>query len=234
MKIIISPSKTQNPKKSIYLLDKEPLYPSNHNKILSILKKFTKDDLKKIMNINNKLLDNTYYNIHNAANLVTSHAFESFNGLVYKGLNKTNYHTKEYEYIETHLRILDAFYGILEPGTLIKSYRLDLKMKIGINLYQLWDINNYFKNELIINLASSEFSMMINVPNTLNISFLQFKNNSYVNQATYSKQARGLFLNYLIIKQISTINEMRKFNVSNYEYNTKLSDKLNMVFTRTI
>jgi len=233
MKIIISPSKTQNPSKSNYLSDKEIAYLSKHKRILSILKKLNKTEIKKIMKIDKKLLDDTYDNLKNFATLDTYHAFESFNGLVYKGLQKELYHTKEYEYIESHLIILDAFYGILEPGSLIKKYRLDMKMNIGVNLYSFWDINKYFKDELIINLASNEFSKMIKSQKLLNIGFNQYKNNSYVNQATYSKQARGRFLNYLIINQITSIENMKKFKDFNYTFNSQLSDEFNFIFTRT-
>ena len=234
MKIIISPSKTQNPSKSKYLSDKPIMYPVKHKEILSILQKLDEESLKKIMKIKNDLLKNTYSNIQNYSNLATFHAFESFNGLVFKGLKKELYLKKEYEYIEENLIILDAFYGVLKPGTLIKSYRLDMKMKIGLNLYAFWDINSYFDNELIINLASNEFSTMLNSQNMVNISFLQYKNSSYVNQATYSKQARGQFLNYLIINHITNLDEMKKFKKNNYTYNYKLSDDLNMIFTRIV
>jgi cytoplasmic iron level regulating protein YaaA (DUF328/UPF0246 family) len=126
---------------------------------------------------------------------------------------------------------LDAFYGILEPGTLIKPYRLDMKVNIGVNLYNHWKIDDYFKNEIVINLASNEYSKMLNIP-MINISFLQFKNGKYINQATYSKQARGLFLDYIILNKIENVELMKNFNRDNYQYNKNLSDESNMVFTR--
>ena len=144
MKIIISPSKTQNPHRSTYLSDKEIIYLSKHKEILAILSKLSKADLKRIMKIDRRLLDDTYDNLNNFANIEPFHAFESFSGLVFKGLDKELYQTKEYDYIKSHLVILDAFYGVLEPGSLIKQYRLDMKMKIGINLYSFWDVENYF------------------------------------------------------------------------------------------
>jgi len=234
MKIIISPSKTQIGAKSLKLSDQSMIFPKKQKELQGILAKITKEELKKIMKIDKSLLDKTYDNIQNYANLPTFHAFESFNGLVFKGLQKECYQIKEYDYIQKNIVILDALHGILNPGTLIKPYRLDMKMKIGINLYSFWDIKNYFSDELIINLASNEFSKLITSKNMVNISFLQYKNNSYVNQATYTKQARGQFLNYLILSQIYDLKAMKRFNVNNYTFNTILSDKQNIVFTRTI
>ena len=184
------------------------------------------------MKISKTLLDKTYENLQNYDKLPIFKAFDAFNGLVYKGLQKELYHLEEYEYIDNKIVILDAFYGILLPGNLIKQYRLDMKMKIRIDLYTFWDINDYFKDELIINLASIEFSKMITPKKMVNISFLQHQNGSYVNLATYSKQARGQFLNYLILNKIKTLSKMCEFAEANYTFNKALSNDSNLVFTR--
>lgn len=232
MKIIISPTKTQIPAFSKYLNDKEILFLNNHLEILSKLKKLSIKDIKKIMKIDKELLDNTFNNIKNYHDLPASHAFSSFNGLVFKGLDKDVYTETEYRYIQNNLRILDAFYGVIEPGTLIKPYRLDMKMKIGLNLYKFWDIKPYFKDELIINLASTEFSKMVEGCNLVNISFLQDKGDKFINQATYSKQARGKFLNYLILNKIENTKLMKKYDVDGYKFNKLFSSETDIVFTR--
>jgi len=232
MKIIISPTKTQVEKNSNYLNDKEILFLKDHNKILSMLKKLTKKDIKKIMKIEKDLLDNTFNNIKNYNDLNDSHAFSSFDGLVFKGLLKDEYKDTEYRYIKHNLRILDAFYGVLEPGTLVKPYRLDMKMNIGVNLYKFWDIKPYFKDEIIINLASTEYSKMVEGCNLVNISFLQKKEDKFINLATYSKQARGKFLNYLILNKIENLKLMKKYNEDDYKYNELLSSESEFIFTR--
>ena len=106
-----------------------------------------------------------------------------------------------------------------------------MKSKIGLNLYKHWTIDEYFKNELVINLASFEFSSMLHI-DMISIHFLQTKNNKFVNQATYSKMARGRFLDYLIKNKITTINAMKLFKEDNYSLNESLSDDTNLVFTR--
>lgn len=234
MKIIISPTKTQVESFSTYLKDKEILFLDNHKKILSKLKKLPKKSIKKIMKIDKEILNNTFNNIKNYNDLSTSHAFSFFDGLVFKGLDKDAYKETEYRYIENNVRILDAFYGVLEPGTRIKPYRLDMKMKIGINLYKFWDIKPYFKDELIINLASTEYSKMLEGCNLVNISFLQYKDGKFINQATYSKQARGKFLNYLIKNKIENTKLMKKYSIDGYVFNKIVSNNQNLIFTREV
>lgn len=229
MKIIISPSKTQNLKKHILLEDKEPLFLKEHKKVLARMRTLTKNDIEKAYKIKGKLLEQTYHNIKNYKSLETYHAFPSFTGLVYKQLDISTYKEEEFEYITDNLRILDALYGVLEPGTVIKAYRLDMKTKLGIDLYQLYDLDNYFKNEVIINLASDEFSTMLSLP-LINIHFRTQKDNKYVNLATYSKMARGQFLDYLIQNKITDLESLQKFTRGGYSYNKGLSDNNNLYF----
>lgn len=231
MLIVISPSKTMLYKNSEYLENKPLIYPKKHKKVLAQLRKLSKSEIGRVYNIKDDLLSKTYSNIKDYSKNESYQAFPSFTGLVFFNLDRDNYKQAEYDYIAKNLRILDAFYGVLEPGTLVKPYRLDMKTKIGINLYKHWNIDSYFKDDIIINLASTEFSNMITKP-MININFLQSKNGNYINQATYSKQARGLFLDYLIKNKIEDRKLMQEFNLDNYSYNRELSDISNITFTR--
>ena len=231
MKIVISPSKTMKMTKSEYLIDKEILYPKKHKNVLSTLRKLSKEEIGKALSIKDDILNQTYYQIKNYSKQETYHAFPSFTGLVFFNLDKESFKQEEYKYISKNIRVLDAFYGILEPESLIRQYRLDMKAKIGLNLYKHWDIDDYFKEELIINLASTEFSKMI-TKKMINIHFLQFKNNKYINQATYSKMARGKLLNYLIMNKIDEIETIKLFDFDGYLFDPRLSDEFNLTFTR--
>ena len=231
LKIILSPSKTTEYQKSNYLTDKVPLYPKKTKKILAQLKKKSKKQLAESLKLSTKLLESTFSDIKNYEANPTYHAFVSFNGLVFKQLQLANYTKEDFLYVEEHVRILDAFYGVLEPGTLIKPYRLDMKAKIDLDLYHFWNISTYFQDEVIVNLASNEFSSMINLP-MIQIQFLQRKEDTYINQATYSKMGRGMFLDYLVQNKVKTVAEMKLFQAENYQYNPSLSNDNTIVFTR--
>ena len=212
--------------------EKDPLFPKEHKKILAALRKLKKSEIQKIMKLSKDLLDQTYSNIKNYNSLEEFQAFDAFTGLVFFNMERDSYQEQEHKYIENHIRILDAFYGVLEPGTMIKPYRLDMKMSIGLRLYKHWKITPYFGDETIINLASSEFSKMVDSPNMITISFLQQKGNKYVNQATYSKQARGLFVDFMIQNKVTNPEELYVFDKDGYHFNLKLSSNTEFVFTR--
>lgn len=232
MKIILSPSKTQKAHSLTNYDSKELLFPKEHKKILAALRKLKKSDIKIKMKLSQELLDNTYSNIKNYNSLDSFQAYDAFTGLVFFNMNRDLYQKSEHQYIEEHIRILDAFYGVLEPGTMIKPYRLDMKMPIGFNLYKHWNITPYFDDEIIINLASAEFSKMIASDKLITITFLQEKSGAFISQATYSKMARGQFTDFMIQNKVTSVSELYNFKNDGYNFNKELSDDSNIVFTR--
>ncbi len=231
MKIIISPSKTKHMQNSQFITNRELLYPNKTKKLIAKLRKLKMNEIARIMNIKGDLLSHVYHIIKDYHKAEAFHAFPSFSGLVFKNIESDSFSKEEFVYIENNLVILDALYGILEPGTLIKDYRLDMKTHLDINLYEYWNISNYFKDDIIINLASSEYSKMIK-KNKITISFLQNKDGKLINQATYTKMARGQFLNFMIMNKIENIENLKQFKNDNYSFNITLSSDEEFVFTR--
>ncbi len=232
MKIILSPSKTADYQTSPYLQSTEPRFYSQTKKLVATMRKLSKNDLGKALSIRGTLLDETYALYKNFHQNPAYHAFASFNGLVFKQLQKTSYTSREYAYIAKHVRILDALYGLLEPGTLIKPYRLDMKAKLGISLYTFWNIDDAFEDdEVILNLASKEFSQMISKP-LITVEFLERKNGTLESLATYSKMGRGALLQYLIQNRIETVEELQQYTQNGYRYVASLSTHDTIVFVR--
>jgi len=231
MKIVISPSKTADYQLHPALTSSEIPYPKATKKLLSSIRKFNKEALGKALTIKGNILDQTYKEYKDYHKSPSYHAFASFNGLVFKQLDKSSYTESSYRYIESHLRILDALYGYTKPGTRIKPYRLDMKAKLGFSLYQFWQINEAFSDSLIINLASKEFAQMLDMP-MVTVEFYERQNGKLKSLATYSKMARGKLLNYIILNEITTIEEIAQFREQNYQYDKSLSTTDTIVFTR--
>ena len=66
----------------------------------------------------------------------------------------------------------------------------------------------------------------------INIDFKEEKDGVYKSVSTYSKKARGKFLNYLIKNQINNLEDIKKVELDKYSLNKDLSDEKNFVFTR--
>jgi len=141
---------------------------------------------------------------------------------------------EQVNYLNDTLVILSAHYGALRPFDLIKNYRLDYKMQIPkLALKDIWDyrVNEYLGGEVIINLASSEFSSMIK-GSKIDIEFKERRNGKYKVIGTYAKMARGRMINMIAKNMVESPEEIKGFSVLGYAYNEELSSDSRYVFTK--
>ena len=245
MKIIFSPSKEMR-EENIFENKKieftESKFKDKTNILIGILKEKSLSEIENIMKLKGKLLNKTYKDIQDYDKLKFIPASSMYYGVSFKELNLEDYSEKSLEYLKNNLLILSALYGVLLAFDLVKKYRLDMTMSIiDKGLYNFWkkDINDYISNilskdEVLLNLASGEFSKLIDNKkiSMINIDFKEEKDGAYKSVSTYSKKARGQFLNYLIKNQIANLEDIKKIKLDGYSLNNVLSDEKNFIFTR--
>ena len=245
MKIIFSPSKEmreENIFKNKKIEFTESKFKDKTNILIDILKEKSLSEIENIMKLKGKLLNKTYKDIQDYDKLKSIPAISIYYGVSFKELNLEDYSEKSLKYLKNNLLILSALYGVSLAFDLLKKYRLDMTMSIiDKGLYNFWkkDINDYISNilvkdEILLNLASSEFSKMIDSKkiSIINVDFKEEKDGAYKSVSTYSKKARGQFLNYLIKNQIANLDDIKKIKLDGYSLNNALSDEKNFIFTR--
>nr|WP_314388408.1 YaaA family protein [uncultured Fusobacterium sp.] len=245
MKIIFSPSKEMR-EENIFESKKieftESKFKDKTNILIGILKEKSLSEIENIMKLKGELLNKTYKDIQDYDKLKFIPAISMYYGVSFKELNLEDYSEKSLKYLKNNLLILSALYGVSLAFDLLKKYRLDMTMSIiDKGLYNFWkkDINDYISNilskdEVLLNLASGEFSKMIDNKkiSIINIDFKEEKDGTYKSVSTYSKKARGQFLNYLIKNQIDNLEDIKKIKLDGYSLNNALSDEKNFIFTR--
>ena len=245
MKIIFSPSKEMR-EENIFENKKieftEPKFKDKTNLLIGILKEKSLSEIENIMKLKGELLNKTYKDIQDYDKLKSIPAISMYYGVSFKELNLEDYSEKSLKYLKNNLLILSALYGVSLAFDLLKKYRLDMTMSIiDKGLYNFWkkDINDYISNilskdEVLLNLASGEFSKMIDSKkiSIINIDFKEEKDGIYKSVSTYSKKARGQFLNYLVKNQIDNLEDIKKIKLDGYSLNNTLSDEKNFIFTR--
>ena len=245
MKIIFSPSKEmreENIFKNKKIEFTESKFKDKTNILIDILKEKSISEIENIMKLKGELLNKTYKDIQDYDKLKFIPAISMYYGVSFKELNLEDYSEKSLKYLKNNLLILSALYGVSLAFDLLKKYRLDMTMSIiDKGLYNFWkkDINDYISNilskdEVLLNLASSEFSKMIDSKkiSIINVDFKEEKDGAYKSVSTYSKKARGQFLNYLIKNQIANLEDIKKIKLDGYSLNNTLSDEKNFIFTR--
>lgn len=245
MKLFFSPSKGMNYKNCKYNIENLELdqnFKDKSDYLVSVLKSFSKEETGKKLKIKDKILDDVYDLYQNFYEKKEREAICLYDGVSYKQIHVENFSEKKFEYMKENVFIFSALYGVMNATTLIRPYRLDMTNKIlPISPYEFWknEVENYlskFKDDIFINLASNEFSKILNKKlfNIIDIEFRQLDRDKVKNISTEAKKARGSLLNYIIVNEIHNLEDIKKFDLLDYSFSQEFSSEKSMFFIKKI
>ena len=229
MKIIISPSKTKKInnlpiKDSGSLIEKEPFYLEITNEIIEKIKPFSVEEIEKKFKLKNEKAQKLLEFYKNYENEKSGNALASYTGVAYKAIKIETFDKSDFEYLESHY-------------TNVKEYRLDMTNSIFENksLYEVWKtrVNEYFeKEDIILNLASKEYSKLINSDKLIDFEFWEDSNGKLKQVSTNSKKMRGFTLNYIVKNKISDVKKLRNITLNGYVFDEDMSDERKFVYVK--
>lgn len=216
MKILLSPSKTKTLQVKV---TKNNIWNTETNTIVEHLQSMSLEEIGQMLKLKNDKAQELYEFYQNYANEPSGAAVYSYTGLVFKNLDYEQLSDDSKEFAQKHLLIMSALYGLLEPYMPIKKYRLDFidnlpkygKNIISQKLNEFWTIkiNEYLQDEdLIINLASKEYSSIIEHPNLISLEFVEEKNGELKQLSTSSKIMRGRMCRYILENKITSLSQL--------------------------
>jgi len=233
----------------------QPELLADAQELMETCVKLTPLDLSNLMHISDKLAGlNVARFTEWQPNFTPDNAKQAilaFNGDVYTGIDAESFSQQDFDYCQTHLRILSGLYGLLKPLDLMQAYRLEMGTKLensrGKNLYEFWGdiITNKLNeqiaatnSEMLVNLASTEYFKSVK-KKQLNAQlitpmFKDWKNGQYKMISFFAKKARGMMVQYLVKNKIENLDGLLKFDLAGYEYNPELSKPNEPCFTRNI
>lgn len=168
-------------------------------------------------------------------------ALNLFDGLMYRNFRRTDWTEAEAAYVQDHLLITSALYGVIPALTPIAPHRLDFLMKLkvqGKSLKTFWKAiydQALQEEDLIISLLSSEFETVFSKEiqdRMVTFKFLEEKNGQLKVHSTISKKARGAFVTALLEKQITKVEEMKQLTFNGFAYQSDLSSEKQLVFVK--
>ncbi|MFT5618264.1 MAG: cytoplasmic iron level regulating protein YaaA (DUF328/UPF0246 family) [Arenicella sp.] len=254
MLFVISPAKTldfdskpqtETYSNSVFLAESETLI-----KKLRTVSESKLQDLMKISDNLASLNKERYANWKKEMSLPEAkQALLAFRGDVYQGMEAENFSETDFEFSQSHLRILSGLYGMLKPLDLMLPYRLEMGTKLEVgkskNLYAFWDgkvtekLNEDLKNhhsKTLINLASNEYFKVVQSKNLeaeiITPVFKDFKNGKYKVISFFAKKARGMMASFAIKNQLSNPEKLKNFDLGGYAYNEDASKENEWVFLR--
>ena len=253
MKILLSPAKSldfETPLRTNYRT--EPIFSKETAEIQKVLKKKSVRDLEQLMSLSNALATlNFERNQHLEANPSeeeTRPALFAFDGDVYKGLDALTLNGNQLESAKDRIRILSGLYGILRPFDSIQPYRLEMGTKMEVadakSLYGHWrkNLTSYLENELsnneiIVNLASREYSKAIDLKTfsgrVIHPEFKDYKDGKLKIISFYAKRMRGVMARFLLETPDNDLSVFEHFESDGYRFDTsQTTDPLQPVYTR--
>ena len=260
MLILLSPAKTldfETPASTP--LKTQPRFLNHSAELVDVLKSYAPEDIGALMKISPKLAQlnaERFYQWRLPLDDQLSKACVlAFKGDVYVGLDAETLTSVQLSFAQQHLRILSGLYGVLKPLDGILPYRLEMGTKLttarGNNLYQFWGDHllqsltqelQEQRSEVVINLASNEYSKAINhkaLPaEWITPVFKDEKKGQYKIISFYAKKARGLMARWiveqnLVIQHPSDLAKLHNFDVAGYRFVAAESTANELVFKRS-
>lgn len=246
---IISPAKNMRNLKidniNPQIIGKERYFTKETDEIIRVLKDLTPWDIQSLMKVNEKIALQSYayfqdfnFNDKGVCGLL------AYDGLVFKNIKAEDFTKEDFDYANKHIRILDAFYGMVNPLDDILPYRLEMQYPIkiqGNNLYKFWDDKIYNKlyseDNVIVNLASEEYAKTVrrflNEEDIfIDIDFKVNKDGKLKTLATLAKMARGQMVKYIIENKIDNPEDLKNFTFNSFKFCSNLSTPRKFVFIK--
>lgn len=246
MRIIISPAKKMVADADSLDYIQKPIFINEAEHLLTFLRNQTFETLKEIWNCSEKLARLNHGRLLEMdLNQELTPALLAYEGLQYQYMAPGVFTNQEFEYLESHLRILSGFYGLLRPFDGVTPYRLEMQTKLSLpeydDLYAFWGekLADQLQSEssIILNLASKEYSKVIEKHLDKDTRFVtclfgEKTPKGLVEKGTLAKMARGEMVRFMAEDQIKKVEDIRQFNRLGYFFSEEYSEKDLFVFIK--
>ncbi len=254
MLIAISPAKKLDYTSPSPIADfTQPMHLERAAELIDIMRQKDSFEIADLMKLSMSLADLNMQRFQDWSTPFTpenaKQALFAFHGDVYQGLDATSLTSDDIAYSQDHLCILSGLYGLLRPLDLMQAYRLEMGTRLntdkGRNLYQFWgdtitnSINDRLAaqdDDILINLASNEYFSSINRNKVkgriITPLFKELRQGKYRIISFNAKKARGFMSRFIIENRISNPEEIKSFDVAEYQFNEELSSAEEYTFTR--
>lgn len=248
MIFIISPAKKMNEEEYAHGNYPVPASIRQTSEILAILQGYSLEELQSLWKCSEEIAKHNIKRLENMdLNKNLSAALLSYEGIQYQYMAPHVFQKEEMDYIETHLRILSGFYGVLKPFDGVTPYRLELAARLPVgtskNLYDYWGdswVTTLIKEcDCIINLASKEYSkgVLPYLPKDfpcITISFRERKEGIAKEKATLCKMARGKMVRWATEQAIEQVEDLKNFQEMGFIFSPEDSTSQLFVFIKDV
>ena len=246
MKILLSPAKKMNVNTDSLPIQGMPVFLEQTCEILDWLRTKSFAELKRLWKCNDKIVELNLQRLeHMDLQKQLTPAVLSYEGIAYQYMAPAVFEKEQFTYVQEHLRILSAFYGVLKPMDGVTPYRLEMQAKAEVaghkDLYDFWGRRLYeeVRNDsgVMINLASREYSRFVEKYLTdrdtcITCTFGEMSGEKVITKGTYAKMARGEMVRFMAEHNVENPENMKAFDRLGYHFDDKLSSETEYVFIK--
>lgn len=258
LRILISPAKkmqTSGHPRECPLPLTVPIFQEQAVFLQQYLQSLSFEELHTMWNCSEKLALQNYERLFSAglhtdspaafpANVTKAAALLSYEGLQYQYMAPQVFSDMQWHYAAEHLRILSGFYGILRPTDAVCPYRLEMQARFPHppahtdfrTLYEFWGdrIAGELSDCRILNLASAEYSKAV-LPwlpkgQIVTVVFGTLSSGKIRTKGTLAKMARGELVRQMAERNITDIEEIKKFRILDYQFSEEHSSEETYTF----
>lgn len=257
LQIIISPAKKMNVENDWMEAADVPEYIEDTIRLCDTVKSMDYKAQKALWQCNDKIAEENRQRFARMDLTMESRrlsgrtpALIAYEGIQYQYMAPKVFNGKQWNYVQSHLKILSGFYGILKPLDGVVPYRLEMQAKLCVdkskNLYQFWNSKIYESllkgfedrdDKVILNLASKEYSKCIEKYVRADVRYITCIFAVNVNgqlkvKATLAKMARGEMVRYLSEVQAENLNTVKEFRALGFSFQPELSTESEYMFMK--
>ena len=247
MRIIISPAKKMRVDTDSFACRELPVFLYRTETLMNWIRGLSYREQKKLWACSDKIAQENaerFAEMDLRKNLTP--AIIAYDGIQYTYMAPSVFENSQFDYVQSHLRILSGFYGVLKPMDGVVPYRLEMQAKAGAggvsNLYDFWGDSLYREvldeSGIIINLASKEYSQCIEKHLSAQDRFItcvfgELENGKVVQKGVYAKMARGDMVRYMAEIGAIAPEQLKAYDRCCYHFDESRSTDTEYVFIRT-
>jgi cytoplasmic iron level regulating protein YaaA (DUF328/UPF0246 family) len=249
MKLILSPAKLM--RSHPLPANGKPIHLKEAKVLMQRLKTWSVNELSTRMKLSQTKAAETYLLIQDWGSkknqVSTSPALFAYIGEAFKALDAAACSQDELAYLQENLFILSGVYGLLKPLDQIEMYRLEMAQRgvapDGQSLYEFWRVKvekqllkALAKDEFLLNLASSEYSDLLQAPKLrsrmVTPHFFEEKSGQLKAVSVFSKQARGTMAKWCATNELCEPKAIQAFTELGYRFAAEKSSENEWMFIR--
>ncbi len=145
-------------------------------------------------------------------------AIERYSGVVYNGIAYASMSDKGKEFLNAHVRIISALFGLLAPGDLIPDYKLKIER---LDTADHWRpiISRQLKGCFVIDLLPVAHERALTYMQGVKVGFVVRKDGKVLPAGHQGKLIKGKFVRWLCENQVTEPKDFYGFKEDGYKFN---------------